>query len=452
VDLKMFLTAVTLYWKTFALTTVSVLSAGAAALVLTPIQYVSSTQLLVSINGSTTATAYQNDDLVAGRVNSYIALLTSDAAAQRVIDKINLRMTPAEFAAKVSATRIPPSTSLIDIAVTDRSPSQAQRLADTLAREFVIYTDALEAPTGEDAQKVRTTVVTAASQPHPRLVQRIALGALVALAALLLGGVAVWLRSITDPVARTAHRATAAVGVPVFGEVTSAPASSLKSLEGYRLLRTRLRSVPDTNGARVSMVASAAGEVLATAVASNMGRVADLGGSHSVVVDADLANTPEEGAGGSAGADEDLALVVHTAEGIPDTLSMNMWAAQPDEVATEATSTLFTRLRDDYDAVILAAPPILTTLTASVASEYADAVLLLAVPGATKCRDLSLASERLRSAGAPLVGLVLVIHEEEDRLEGDPPAEQDDHLPTEPPKNSRFSRVKSLISRSGRDN
>jgi len=203
-NLKTFLAAVRLYWKTFLVVTGTVLALGLTWLLLTPTRYVSTTQLLVSIQGSTTASAYQNDDVVAGRVNSYIALLTSDVVSQRVIDKLGLSLTAAELAAEVSATNVPPKTSVIDVAVTDESPEQARRLAETLAREFVSYTDALETPTGEDGQKVHTTVVTAASEPHSRLGERLVLWLLVALTALLLGAVAVWIRSLTDPVVRTA--------------------------------------------------------------------------------------------------------------------------------------------------------------------------------------------------------------------------------------------------------
>ena len=165
-NLKSFLAAVRLYRKTFVVVTVTVLAMGLIWLLLTPAQYVSTTQLLVSIQGSTTAAAYENDQVVAGRVNSYIALLTSDVVIKRVIDKLGLSLTSGELAAKVSATNVP-QTSIIDVAVTDKSPEQAQRLADTLAAEFVSYTDALETPTGEDGQKVHTTVVTAASAPRP---------------------------------------------------------------------------------------------------------------------------------------------------------------------------------------------------------------------------------------------------------------------------------------------
>ena len=89
-DLTTFLAAVRLYWKTFVVVTVTMSALGLTWLLYRPTQYVSTTQLLVSIQGSTTAAAYQNADVVAGRVNSYIALLTSDVVSQRVIDKLGL--------------------------------------------------------------------------------------------------------------------------------------------------------------------------------------------------------------------------------------------------------------------------------------------------------------------------------------------------------------------------
>jgi capsular polysaccharide biosynthesis protein len=202
-DLKTFIGAVSRYRATFLVVTWVVFALVLTWILLTPAKFVSTTQLMVSIQGSTTATTYQNDQVVAGRVNSYIALLTSDVVSQRVIDKLGLSLTAPELAAKVSATNVPPKTSIIDVAVTDQSPEQARRLADTFASEFISYTTALETPTGEDGQKVQTTVVTRASEPREHRAERIVLGVLAALAALLVGAAAVWIRSLIDPVLRT---------------------------------------------------------------------------------------------------------------------------------------------------------------------------------------------------------------------------------------------------------
>jgi capsular polysaccharide biosynthesis protein len=397
-NLKTFLATVRLYWKTFAVVTIVVFGAGLALLLLSPAQYVSTTQLMVSIQGSTTAAAYQNDTVVTGRVNSYIALLTSDVSSQRVIDKLGLPLTAPELAAKISATNVPPTTSIIDVAVTDQSPEQARRIADTLATEFISFTDALETPTGEDGQKVHTTVVTTASEPQSRLVERVLLGVLVALAALLLGAVAVWIRSLTDSVVRTADRAAAAAGVPVLGSVSSTAAASIGELDGYRRLRTRLQSTSGANGGGVVEIASVDGDVDVAGVASNLGRAMELAGGRSVVVNAADPESSEPSA-------PDLAQGI---DGFPDTLFAKGWAAEPDTVATKATSDLVGRLRSDYKHVIIATPPVLLSPTASVVSEYAGAVLLLVSARTTKRRNVRRAAASLLATGAPLTGVVLV--------------------------------------------
>ena len=231
VNLREFFDTARLYSKTFAAAALTVAILGIGWLLLSPLQYVSTAQLLVSVNGTSTANAYQNDNVVAGRVNSYVALLTSEVVSQRVVDKLGLKMSPGELATKVSAVRVPPNTAIIDIAVTDPSAEQARRIAGTVADEFVAYTQALESPTGVDAQKVQTSVVSQASQPRSRLAERIAIGGLIGVLALLAGAVAVWIRAATDQVVRTPSQARNATDLPVLAVADSGDASSPDALD-----------------------------------------------------------------------------------------------------------------------------------------------------------------------------------------------------------------------------
>ena len=192
---KQFLGAVRAHWVTFTAVTLAVLGLGIAWLVLTPLQYVSHAQLLVSVGGSATANAYQNDTVVASRMNTYLALLTSDAAGQRVVDKLGSPLTAKEMAATITAVQVP-NSAIIDIAATAPSAEQARLVAQTVAEEFVGYVDSIEAPTGEDDQKVKVTVVSSANEPQSRVVEKVATGGAVAAIAVLLGAAAVWLRSV----------------------------------------------------------------------------------------------------------------------------------------------------------------------------------------------------------------------------------------------------------------
>ena len=75
--------------------------------------------------------------------------------------------------------------------------------------------------------------------------------------------------------------------------------------------------------------------------------------------------------------------------------------------ATKAAAGLFDQLRNEYAHVIVAAPPVLTTMTASVVSEYVDGALLIISLGETRRRDLGRAANDLRATGALLTGAVL---------------------------------------------
>ena len=272
--LRVFLSAVKRHWKTFAITAGVVFALGLIWLVQTPAKYVSTTRLMVSVEGSTTAAAYQNDGVVAGRINTYLALLTTDAVTQHVIDKLKLPESPHELAEQVNATNVPPRTSLIDIAVTDESAERARLIAQTFAEQFIKFADAMETPTGEDSQKVQTIVVTPATAPQQQVAERVALGGLAALVALILGAAAVWIRSGRDPAlaiagpdAPSEHapptktiavapretnqdtdpfpQSVAPADVPPVKAAASTPPRTIDVLEGYRQLQARLRATID---------------------------------------------------------------------------------------------------------------------------------------------------------------------------------------------------------------
>jgi capsular polysaccharide biosynthesis protein len=346
-DLKNLLATVRRYWVTFVVVSGAVLVLGLTGLLLAPKQYVSTSQLLVAIDGSTTATAYQNNDLVTARVHSYIALLTTDMVSQRVISRLGLSMSPAELASKISATKVPPDTSIIDIAVTDRSPEQAQRIAEAVATEFVSFTDALETPTGGDGQKIRTTVVTTARNPAVRTgdLARFGLGGLIVLAALVIGTVAAWIRSLLDPVVRTAYRAAIATGLPVLSEVPSGNGTSADMLDGYRRLRFRLHLINSTNGTNGTSNTSGSKVVLLTSadateikdIASNLAGAMELAGRHTIVLEAGhpiTADSPDTDTEKSADTEEPT----ETETSEPETTETDSETTETEPTENEATA------------------------------------------------------------------------------------------------------------------
>jgi capsular polysaccharide biosynthesis protein len=430
--LKAFLATIRRYWQLFVAVASAVFLLGLAWILLTPANYVSTTQLLVSISGSTTAAAYQNDEVVTGRVNSYIALLTSDVVSKRVIDKLGLSMTPPELAAQISATNVPPKTSIIDVAVTAESPDRAVALANTVASEFISYAAALETPTGEDGQKVHVTAVSTASEPSGNVLQCFLLGVLAAIAAGLSGAVAVWIQSVTDPIVRTAERAAAVAGVPVLGAVTAGELASESELGAYRRVRTRVESAMAKHDGNVLEIVAADHNLDAADIASNLARALQLKGRHCVVLDyrrmdsstdaqpqerrltddADSVSDPKESRDDRQSARDEDDTAVSSPEKEPrmsvDTISLAPSAAAPDSVEMPAAAEQIGQLRAEYDYVLIAAPAVLENSTASVLSDYVDAVLLIASTDVTRRGRLRRAAEALKATGADTIGLVLV--------------------------------------------
>ena len=377
-NLREFLDTVRLYRKTFAAAFLTVLALGVAWLVLAPLPYVSTAQLLVSVNGSATANAYQNDSVVAGRVNSYVALLTSEAPNQRVVDKLGLKMTPAQLAKKISAVQVPPNTAIIDIAVTDSSPDRARLLAGAVADEFVVYTQSLESPTGVDAQRVQTSVVSPAGEARSRLTERIVIGALIVVLALLAGAVAVWIRAAADPVVREPQQARKATDLPVLAVASAGDAGSPQDLEPYLRLRASLKGIDGP----VIEVSPAGGDADATQIAMNLGRAMVAAGDRCIVVDA------TDGAGSAT---------VSAGE-----------HGEPDIMSTTDVRAAVERVGNVYQRIIIATSPVLSDVSASNLSEHASAVVLVVPLGRSRRADVRQAADNLAAVGAQVAGLLPV--------------------------------------------
>lgn len=394
-DLKTFIGTTRRYWLTFVFVTVAVSAGGLGWLLfVVPATYVSTAQLLVATQEPTANAAYQNQDLVYGRVYSYIVLMTSDSFTRRLVDETHLPLEPAGLATRISAVNVPPRTTIIDVAVTGDSAQEAQQLADMVASGFADYANALEIITTDDSAKIRTTVVTDAGEAQRVVGELVLIAVLICVGGVIIGAVAVWIRSLTDPIVRTAERAAAAAGVPVLSRVTVGSDSPVVELE-YRALCTRLAETALSDG--VLELASVDEEADASVVGVNLGCALQMSGGRTILLDA--LSKPQPGQ-----------LHSPPRKGHPDVLCAYAWTEDPHRIATSAASGLLTTLRADFRHVIVAVPPVLSTPVASAVSECADAVVLLVSLGRSKRRQVIRVADALRATGAPLTAIVLVVN------------------------------------------
>src|SRR5215213_4636154 len=101
------------------------LAALGVSLVMTP-TYSASTQLFVSTDdASSTSAVFQGSQFSQERVRSYAELLAGQELAARVVDALNLGMSPGELVNEIEVSTVP-QTVLLNVTVTDPSPQQAQ--------------------------------------------------------------------------------------------------------------------------------------------------------------------------------------------------------------------------------------------------------------------------------------------------------------------------------------
>lgn len=413
-----------------------VVGAGAAllaSLLQTPL-YTSSTQLFVSTrDGTSTSDVFQGSQFSQQRVASYAQLLTGEELASRVIERLNLSMSPAQVSNEIAAIALA-DTVLINVTVTDPSPQRARDIAEAAGEEFTAFATELETtdPGGSSTVKVTVTqrpqVSGAASSP--KTTRNAALGALIGL----LGGVGLAIaRARMDRTVKEADDATAVTGAPVIGLVLRDSGlerrhvvdrvGSSRSLEDYRQLRNNLQFLNVDQPPKVIMISSALPSEGKTTVAINLALALAEAGRRVTVIEADLRRpkvTRYLGLVGGAGltnvltASADISDVLQTRRadgGVEVTvLAAGPLPPNPGELlASSHMQSLLDKLRGENDYVLVDAPPLLPVADASGLAVHMDGTLLSVRYGNTRKDQLAQAAATLERVGAKTLGVILNI-------------------------------------------
>jgi capsular exopolysaccharide synthesis family protein len=276
-------------------------------------------------------------------------------------------------------------------------------------------------------------LVTPAQPPvspsSPKPVQDALLGLAAGLA---LGIGAAFLRHSFDDRLTSKEATEHAGGVPVLAMtplvtpwqrqqplVVSVTESSSPAAESYRSLRTSLQFVRQEKQLNSLVVTSPGVGEGKTATLANLGVVFAQAGERVVLVSCDL-RRPRIAE--FFGLDEHVGLTSvllgqRTLEEallpVPNVDRLSLLPAgpvppNPAELLNGAkVREIFTRLRDQYDLVLIDSPPVLPVTDAAILSQYADATLMLAAAGQTRRSDLQRAVEKLDQVGTTILGTVL---------------------------------------------
>jgi capsular exopolysaccharide synthesis family protein len=432
VDLRSLFQLLRDHWKVIVLVTV-LAGAGSAALTarMTP-RYASSVTLYVSAETNTTdpSMAYQGALLSQQAVQSYADLITGTRLAGSVVSDLGLPMTPPQLAAEISARPIP-QTVLLTATVTDTSPGRAHLIAAAVGSQFVKLVSVLERPPGQRHSTVRVTVVAPATVPgspvSPSPVRNVG----IALALGLLAGIAFAAarRALDTTVKSTDQLAALTAGRPVLGTVPFDPAARKQPLiaggdpfgtraEAFRKIRTNLQFIDVDVPPKVLMFTSPLPEEGKSSATCNMAITLASSGSRVVVLEADLRRPRAAGYLGLPGgvgvtdvlagtADADAAIQTWGNDEF-DVLASGPKPPNPsDLLGSQRMSQLITKLRGEYDLVLLDAPPVLPFADAAATAAACDGVILVVRYGRTRVAQVRQACSALGAVGVPVLGSVL---------------------------------------------
>lgn len=412
-----------------ALTLLGVFVGGGVSIISRP-TYTAETQLFVAIQGSgSIQELQQGNSFGQARVQSYVKTVDSPIVLQPVIETLGLRTTSAALASQVKAST-DTNTVLINISASDTSPVQAAAVAQAVADSLVRAVDKLEKPKSGGESPVSLSVTkpalapTEPSAPNTRI--NILIGLVVGLA---IGVAAAITRAILDTRVRGEADLRRVTDVPLLGGISFDQDATRKPLltqaapqspraESFRQLRTNLQFANVSGRAKSVLVTSSLPGEGKSTTATNLAIALAQAGQSVCLIDADLRRPMvsdylglERNAGlttallGSADIDDllqqwgDERLFVLTSGQIPP---------NPSELlGSDIMRQLILRLEDDFDSIIIDAPPLLPVTDAAVLSQHVGGVVL--VVGAQKLRqqDLQKSLISLDMVGSNLLGIIL---------------------------------------------
>lgn len=410
---------------------VGLVAAGTIGL-LRPPSYQAQSMVYVSAQGfmADAARAYSGNELSIQKIKSYVQLITSDRIREDVSRRLHTNVRPGQIGADSK-----PETALINVTASDHSAEQAQRIANAASVEFVSMLAELEKPTDDPGSPapVIARVVQAAPYParpaSPGLAVYLVLGAMVGT---LIGYLVALLRQVMDTRIRSAEQLRRLARVPVLAQVVATTgdavgllgretAPQVERVESLRALRTNLRFHHGDQQPRTLVVVGAVPGEAATTTACDLALVMAETGMQVALVEADLR---------SPRALEYLGLS-EPAEGLSDVLAGRVTLDQtlrplpgrhlhmlpggsvPENASallnSPAMGQLLTDLGNRYDAVVIDAPPLLSSADTLALAARSDGLVLVVCQGTTSEEDLASSITALETVRAELLGTVLTV-------------------------------------------
>lgn len=430
--IRSYLALLVRHWMLILLVFALGVTASLAASLVQPNRYTATAEVFVSADsGSDLTQLNQGAALAQSVVRSYANLAETDYVLQRVRTRLDLA-EPASSLAQTVDAESPTDTTFVDITVTGNAPAQAARVADAVADELILAVERLSRSGGTSASVPSVNLArvqsaaSAIEQVSPTTRLNVVIGAV---AGLIAGLMLALLRETLDNKVRTAATVESSglgavlASVPFDRKLVDQPLATLGNgsshvSEAYLALRTQLQFIDFDRGKRTFVVSSArAGEGKST-TAVNLAIAVARAKSRVLLLDADLrrpALARYLGVEGDVGLSQVLVggASMHEAiqtwnDGVVDFLPSGRIPPNPTELLqSKKMSELLGALANEYDIVVVDAPPLLPVIDAGILAHSTSGAILVAAAGQTRLSELGAAREVLTRLGAVQLGIVV---------------------------------------------
>lgn len=406
---------------------------GAAYGLLAPKKYEANSQLYVSVSGATAGTS----DLVQGAtystqiVNSYVDIINTGLVLDPVIKKLKLDDTGKELAKKVKA-QAPEGSVLINLTVSDRDGVRAAAIANEIAESLrqVVGSQLENSGNPKVGQKVKLTTTQKAEVPEKAVAPNLIIDVLVGLlAGFILSCGYVVARDALDNRVRSLADVEAITDKPLLGGVLDDPSVETNPLtmqvraaspraESFRSLRTNLQfiNIPGENNVYV-MTSSNPAEGKST-TSANLALALAEADARVCLIEADL-RLPKVNeylnVDATSGLSDYLVGRVELEDVLEpwgrtllDFLPAGKVPPNPSELlSSDRMQDLLVRLGNQYDYVIVDAPPVLSVTDAAAIGRGEVGALVAVAAGTTTKNDVKSALRALERAGVDVRGLIV---------------------------------------------
>ncbi|MDX2376588.1 polysaccharide biosynthesis tyrosine autokinase [Microbacterium sp. LRZ72] len=402
-----------------------------------------SAAFVASESGGTLNELTQGNAFTERRVNTYAQLLVEPIVTESVIEDFGLEISPAAFAGQIGVS-IPVDTTMLEVTVTDASPSVAASLANALITSLATVVEEIEttAVTGtptidangdpvivEAAPPVQITQVRFAETPTSPVSPSLMLNLLIGIAAgFALGVLAAILRDLIDTRVRTLEDVEAITTAPIVGAIPQVGRGRQSSIlaehdpgspsaESFRILRTNLQFLDIDGPATFVLTSPSSGEGKST-ITTNLATSIAANGVRVLVVEADLRRPQVHsyfGLEGGAGLTDILIGRAELADVVQSWRSPNLHVLasgrippNPSELlGSQQMRELMVQLQERYDVVLYDTPPVLPVPDAAILSRNVGGVLLVASIDRTRRDEIRSAVAALQKVNAHISGVVV---------------------------------------------